>query len=105
MSKWLGYLLPLACGVLAIGCSEQEGSDVPQECDETFFRDETECVPVTICNEDEEEVAPPTATSDRVCQRIGGCTQEDFFDAEDGCVAYTVCATHEFEFIAPTATS
>lgn len=105
MNKWLGYVLPLTCGVLAIGCSEQEGPDLPQDCEEAFFYDGTECVPVTACRADQEEITPPTATSDRVCQVLEGCAQGTFRNSEDECQPFTPCTSDEFEFKAPTATS
>ena len=83
----------------------EEGDEHCAFCNNTSYKENNKCLPITHCNSTEFEVNVSTSLSNRVCKVITKCGSEQWIsrnhtDTEDRvCSDWKVCAEGEYEYL------
>ena len=70
----------------------------------TFSPDGNKCHPITECIGSQEEIEPPSSTSNRVCASPVECSDTEY-NLNGECKSLSICSGEEYQSKAPTETS
>ena len=70
----------------------------------TFSSDGKKCHPITECIGNQEEIKPPSSTSNRICALPVECSETEY-NSNGECKSLSICSGEEYQSKAPTETS